>query len=80
MEAEQSQLTSLTNQLTECESEIEEYELKMELLRRQLKLAEEAYADRTKRRSDLQDEVCNHAMINSIVQWTLYQHSRVMFG
>ena len=39
LEGEQRELTSLTNRLTECESVIEEHELKIELLKKQLKVS-----------------------------------------
>ncbi len=62
MESEQADLTALTNQLTECESEIEESELKVELLRKQLKLAEEKYDQCKQRRSALQAKVRGYTL------------------
>lgn len=51
-------LTSLTHKMAECESEMEEHELKIELLRKQLELARSGRDQCKQQRMTLQRKVC----------------------
>ena len=51
-------LTTVTHEMTECESEMEEHELKIELLRKQLELAKSGRNQCRHRRLELQEKVC----------------------
>jgi hypothetical protein len=50
-------LTSITHEMAECESEMEEHELKIELLRKQLELAQCGRTHCRQRRLELQEKV-----------------------
>ena len=52
-------LTSLTHKMAECESEMEEHELKIELLRKQLELARSGRDQCKQQRMTLQRKVCS---------------------
>ena len=55
-------LTSVTHEMAECESEMEEHELKIELLRKQLELAKSGRNQCRHRRLELQKKV--HIAVN----------------
>ena len=62
-----SDVKSLNKQLTECDSEIEEHTMKLQLLNKQLQIAQDLLDASKKKQQELKDKVCSALISYKIV-------------